>query len=556
MRTLSIEINFLTGRFVATAHHDRTSPEWPPHPARLFSALVATWTDAYQPDPIERRAIEWLESLPAPSIRASDATPRTAATHFVPVNDARIVSRASYDKRASRVDDLVDRIEEAQATGVSKSKRRSLHTQLRRQRDISGIVSSVGNTPIRAAVDIMPPGWVSATDSVRTGQARVFPSVTPAEPRVTYVWKGDLTDDTIAAIDGLCARLTRLGHSSSLVSCRVVSDPPIPTHVPGEGVDVLRSVRSGQLATLEREYRRHRGSKARTLPFTSVRYRRVDPMTSGDTVVRPDTGGEWLVLAFLGGSKRFPSTRAVEVAKALRGAVFRHAADPIPEGLSGHRREGQPSAIPHVAFLPLPWVGHEHSDGRLMGAAIALPERLDTESRQALLRAIGRWESSASPLTLTLGRSGIVEMERIVGASPLVTLRPGLWRRESRRWVSATPIALPTHPGALGKGTAAARAKAWARAEKAVIDSCRHIGLPKPIDVGVALAPLIPGARPAPAFPAFRQRGPGGKPVARRLVNAAVTFDQVVAGPVVLGAGRYLGLGLMRPVAAPDVTDE
>ncbi|WP_420614232.1 type I-G CRISPR-associated protein Csb2 [Candidatus Spongiisocius sp.] len=556
MRTLSIEINFLTGRFVATAHHDRASPEWPPHPARLFSALVATWADAHQPDPIERRAIEWLESLPAPSIRASDATPRTAATHFVPVNDARIVSRASYDKRACRVDDLVDQIEEAQAAGVSKSKRRSLHTQLRRQRDISGIVSSVGNTPIRAAVDIMPPGWISAADNVRTGQARVFPSVTPTEPRVTYVWKGDPTDDTIAAIDGLCARLTRLGHSSSLVSCRVVSDPPIPTHVPGEGADVLRSVRSGQLATLEREYRKHRGSRPRTLPFSSVGYRQVDPTTSEDPVVRPDTCGEWLVLAFLRGSKRFPSTRAVEVARALRGAVFRHATDPIPEGLSGHRREGQPSTDPHVAFLPLPWVGHEHSDGRLMGAAIAIPEHLDTESLRALLRAIGRWESSASPLILTLGGRGIVEMERIVGTSHLVTLRPGLWRRGSHRWVSATPIALPTHPGALGRGTAAARAKAWARAEKAVVDSCRHIGLPEPIDVGVALAPLIPGARPAPTFPAFRQRGPGGKPVARRLVHAAVTFDQPVAGPVVLGAGRYLGLGLMRPVAEPGVTDE
>ena len=556
MRTLSIEINFLTGRFVATAHHDRTSPEWPPHPARLFSALVATWADAYQPDPIERRAIEWLESLPAPSIRASDATPRTAATHFVPVNDARIVSRASYDKRACRVDDLVDQIEEAQAAGVSESRRRSLHTQLRRQRDISGIVSSVGNTPIRAAVDIMPPGWISAADNVRTGQARVFPSVTPTEPRVTYVWKGDPTDDTIAAIDGLCARLTRLGHSSSLVSCRVVSDPPLPTHVPGEGADVLRSVRSGQLAALEREYEKHEGVRPRTLPFTPVRYRQVEPTTAKDAVARSDTCGEWLVLAFLRGSKRFPSTRAVEVARALRGAVFRHAADPIPEGLSGHRREGQPSTRPHVAFLPLPWVGHEQSDGRLMGAAIALPEHLDTESRRALLRAIGRWESSVSPLTLTLGRRGIVEMERIVGASPLVTLRPGLWRGKSRRWVSATPVALPTHPGALGRGTVAARAKAWARAEKAVVDSCRHIGLPDPIDVRVALAPLIQGARPAPSFPAFRQRGHGGRPVGRRLVHAAVTFDRPVAGPVVLGAGRYLGLGLMRPVAVPGVNDE
>ena len=562
---LSIEVNFLTGRFVAAAHHDRNRPEWPPHPARLFSALVAIWADTDQPDPIEKQAIEWLETLPAPSIRASDATPRTVATHFVPVNDARIIRQSSYDTRTRKVDELVSQIEDAHAKGLPKGRLQRLHTRLSEQRDVSGIVSSAGQSfnATVAAIDIMPPGWLSTLKHVkkkvevhtRTGQARAYPSVTPAEPRVTYTWKADPIDVTTRAIDGLCARLTRLGHASSLVSCRVVSDHPAPNHIPGEGTDVLRSVRSGQLAALEREYEKHEGVRPRALPFTPVRYRQVEPTTEVP-MVNPDTAGEWLVLAFLRGSKRFPSTRAVEVAKALRGAVFRHATDPIPEGLSGHRREGQPSTHPHVAFLPLPWVGHEHSDGRLMGAAIAIPEHLDTESRRALLRAIGRWESSASPLILTLGERGIVEMERIVGTSPLVTLRPGLWRRGSRRWVSTTPIALPTHPGALGRGTAAARAKAWARAERAVVDSCRHIGLPEPIDIGVALAPLISGARPAPAFPAFRQRGPGGRPVARRLVHAAVTFDQPVAGPVVLGAGRYLGLGLMRPVAEPGVTDE
>ena len=390
---------------------------------------------------------------------------------------------------------------------------------------------------------------------MRTGQARVYPSVTPTEPRVTYIWNTDPTDDTADALDGLCARLTRLGHSSSLVSCRLVPDHPTPSHIPGAGTDVLRSVRSGQLAALEQEYEKHQGSKPRTLPFTPIRYRQVEPATTEAPVVKPDTTGEWLVLAFMRGSKRFPSTMAVEVATALRGAVFHHATDPMPEGLSGHRRKGRPSTSPHVAFLPLPWVGHEHADGRLMGAAIAMPEQLDTESRRSLLRSIGRWESVAGPLTLTLGRKGILEMERIVGVSPLVTLRPGLWRRRSHRWVSATPIALPTHPGKLGSGTAAARSKAWARAEQAIVNSCRHIGLPEPIDVVVALAPLITGARPAPTFPAFRQRGPGGKSVARRLVHAAVTFGQPVAGPMVLGAGRYLGLGLMRPMAATETSD-
>ena len=551
----AIEVNFLTGRYVATAHYDRSRPEWPPHPARLFSALVATWADADLLDSAERKAIEWLESQQPPSICASEATPRRTVTHFVPVNDARVIAAGAYQKRANRIDELMVQIEEDRSKGLTKEVKK-LQTQLSKQQDVSGLIAKAGKAKSNPAVDIMPPGWVTASGHVRAGQAREYPSVTPAEPRVTYVWKADPPDDTTKTIDGLCSRLTRLGHSSSLVSCRVVPGHPTPNHVPGDGASVLRSVRSGQLAALEREYAKHLGSKPRTLPFTSVRYRKVEPASAEGAVVKPDTAGEWLVMAFLPGSRRFPSTKTVEVAKALRGAVFHHAADPIPEGLSGHRQKGRPSTDPHVAFLPLPWVGHEHADGRLMGAAISMPDSLDAGSRRALLRAIGRWESGiGKQLTITLGRRGILKLERVVGAAPLATLRPRIWSRRARRWVSAVPIALPTHPGALGSGTAAARAKAWARAEQAVVNSCRHIGLPEPSDVVVSLAPLVVGARSAPAFPAFYQGGRGGNPVARRLVHAAVAFDRPVIGPLVLGAGRYLGLGLMRPVIEPRSDD-
>ena len=549
---LTIEVNFLTGRYVATAHHDRTSPEWPPHPARLFSALVATWADSDDPDPRERQALEWLESQPPPSIRASEATPRSTATHFVPVNDARIFSQRSYDNRARRIEVLLAEINEARSRGTTQTKLTSLDTKLRKQQDVSQMISSVGNTPVRSAVNIMPPGWMSTSKDVRTGQARSYPSVTPTEPRVTYVWNTEPADAAANTIDGLCARLTRLGHSSSLVSCRVVQEHPHPSYVPGVGGEVLRSVRSGQLAALEREFEKHLGSRPRILPFTPVRYRKVETSSADHPVLQPDTAGEWLVTAFVSKSRKYPSIRTVDIARALRGAIFHHAADPLPEGLSGHRRDGTASSDPHVGFLPLPWVAHKHADGRLMGVAISMPESLDTESRRALLHAVGRWESARAsdrdPLVLTLGKRGTVEMVRVVGTSSLVTLRPAPWRRASRRWLTATPIALPAHPGPLGKGTAAARSKAWARAEQAIVDSCHHIGLPEPTEVVASLAPLIPGARPAPSFPAFHQPGRGGKPVARRLVHASVGFEDPVVGPMVLGAGRYLGLGLMRPM--------
>jgi CRISPR-associated protein Csb2 len=77
---LAIEVAFLTGRYVATAYNTRNESEWPPHPARLFSALVAAHfaADATSvPDHSnERLLLEWLERQGAPSILASDATPR------------------------------------------------------------------------------------------------------------------------------------------------------------------------------------------------------------------------------------------------------------------------------------------------------------------------------------------------------------------------------------------------------------------------------------------------------------------------------------------------
>ena len=549
----AIEVNFLTGRFVATAHHDRQQSEWPPHPARLFSALVAAWADDDDPDQAERSALEWLEALPAPAIHAPDAVPRSVTTHFVPVNDARVVQRGVYEKRAKALAELEAQIDEARS---SQTKRvRTLKSRLGEQRDVSSIVSSVGNTPVSSAVGIMPPGWVSTSDNVRTGQARNYPSVTPTEPRVIYLWETGPPPEVADAVDGLCSRLARLGHSSSLVSCRVVRKRPAPNYVPGEGGTVLRSVRSGQLEALVSEHRKHGGSRPRSLPFTPVRYQHATPDRVEKRPDRPDTAGDWLVFAFRKGSRRFPSTVTVEVVSALRGALLAYAEDPIPEGLSGHRETGWPSTDPHVAFLALPWVGNDHSDGRLMGVAMALPRQLDEGSRRAALRAVGRWEELRDPLTLNLGRRGRLLMDRVSGPSPLVTLRPSVWRRRSRRWVSATPLALPTHPGRLSSGKAAARRKAWARAEEAVVRSCRHVGVPEPVDVGVSLAPLIVGARPAPAFPAFRQPGPGGRPVARRLVHAAVAFENPIAGPLALGAGRYLGLGLMRPMPARRSAD-
>ena len=551
---LAIEVNFLTGRYVATAHHDRRKTEWPPHPARFFSALVATWADSNHPDEVERLALEWLERQTPPSIDAPEAVVRRVVSHFVPVNDASVISRSFHMNRYDKIADLEQRVRNLDKSDPGVTRRlNQLRKNIRKQRDVTGLVSNPGSASPKNAMELFP--------EHRIKQERSYPSVSPIEPRVTYLWEGEPPVNLRRALDGLLSRVTRLGHSSSLVSCRLVADSlPRPNYIPGEGSAVLRTVRSGQLTALEREHRHHKASRPRSLPFVSARYCFGPLSPEENRLLRPDTAGEVLIFEFTPKCRHIPSTRTAEVAAVLRATVFHHAEDPLPEGLSGHCRDGSPSIRPHVGFFGLPWVGSPHADGRLMGMAIGIPHTLEVESRRALLRGVGKWEerndSQSRPLVLNLGRAGRLTMERVNGVSELVTLRPWVWAKAARHWVSATPLALPTHPGPMGKGTAGARSKAWKRAERAVLDSCRHVGLPEPDEVSLSFDPYLPGIRSAQSFPAFRQGESRGKPVARRLIHASITFPDPVEGPLLLGAGRYLGLGLMRPSHSKSGQDE
>src|SRR5262245_25082568 len=86
-----VEVEYLMGRVLASSHNDRTAVEWPPHPARLFSALVAAYEECDLGDNA-RASLEWLETLPEPVICAKppehEGSVRDAHEVFVPVNDS------------------------------------------------------------------------------------------------------------------------------------------------------------------------------------------------------------------------------------------------------------------------------------------------------------------------------------------------------------------------------------------------------------------------------------------------------------------------------------
>ncbi len=566
---LALKINFITGRYAASAYNDRQAAEWPPHPARVFSALVAAWAEASdQPCPHERRVLEWLESAGPPSIMASPASNRRVMTHFVPVNDAHIrqslqnyrdtIAVALHDCDAAQ-----NALEAAIASNDSKNRKlceRALKkAQAARGKAEAKLVQeaakrvapadSVNASAIKSAMSMLPEG--------RVRQGRHFPSVSPMSPEVHLIWDHDMPQTEKTILTCLARRVVRIGHSSSLVHISVEESAPEANWSPDDdGETVLRVVGGGQLDALETEWRQHRETEPRVLPCRFQRYRLhgIPPASMPESSCFSE---DWIVFRRVGGPK-LPITRCADVACAFRRALLHYAEDPPDEVLSGHTPDGRPTDKPHAAFVPLPFVGHPHADGRLMGIAVVLPRNLMELQKRAVFRAIGLWEAACrideeeTPvLELQLGRAGILELERNDRQhATQVMLRASTWCRPSRRWLSTTPVALDRNPGDLYSGDHQRSMDAYKAAADTIATACTRIGLPSPAEVVVLPSATMPGTVKARHFPAFPSK-PGS--VQRAKVHALIRFTEPVSGPLLIGAGRFFGLGLFRPLAQEEV---
>lgn len=242
-----------------------------------------------------------------------------------------------------------------------------------------------------------------------------------------------------------------------------------------------------------------------------------------------------------GGGVLAPDLALTEVVtRAMRGALLHHANDPPPSALSGHRPDGDRLRETHVAFLTLP--RSERRAPEIETFAIALPRALPAEDQQAVLLAAHRWE--ASGFRLLLGRLGAIQLERVDAASALGEALHTSWTGPAAEWESVTPVALDRNPGDLFSTDANRAARAAREAERTVADACAHIGLPRPLDVRILHQPPRRGTPPAARFMPFPRIGSGFK---RVCVHVTLRFERAVIGPVVLGAGRYFGVGVLRP---------
>lgn len=584
---LAIEIELLTGRYAATAHNDRGRGEWPPHPARFYSALVAALYDKEPVDQGERAALLWLEQEDPPSLWVDPELRvgrRQVQNVYVPVNDVTLGLDTEIQCAEDAAEDARDKFTSAeQAVSDAQERAQSIEEELKRQKvkagdrkqaltepkeklatlkkDLTQARRTQDSAERKLAAAIEAPRVVDPSPSDkalatavalmperRIRQVRTFPVVIPGTPSFAFLWPNADPSTHRAALEQLCARVTRLGHSSSLVRCSIVDRDITPTLVPGdEGEVVLRVVGPNQLERLEQAFRYHQGVENRVLPARPQRYRSASNVTATSSTAESVFSTEWVLFERVGGARPVAS-RATDLSRALRGALIEaHGNQDLPETLSGHTEIG-PTNQPHVAFVPLPFVGHEHSDGALMGIALVLPRELPRSDRELLLRLVAKWEKDRADergnLTLAGPMLPTFVMRR-VDVSAKAALDPLRWCRASTRFITATPIALDKNPGKLRSNTHGTARKAAIEAQQNISDACLRVVGVRPWTVEVSLAPLLPGAQHVRDFSQWPGR-PGRTPRVR--VHADIQFEASVRGPLLLGAGRYFGLGLCLPM--------
>lgn len=470
MSSLVLEIEFLTGVCRAARGIGDDSPDWPPQPDRVFSALTSAWGVRGELA-VERAALEWLETQPPPVISASAHTARTTPDVYVPPNDPKPST-------------------------------------------------------------ILP--------ETRKRKPRRFPVARPEDPNVELIWSEAPDSTTFDALNALASCVGYLGHSASLTRCRFFvrnaekSDwKPIPAR---------RRVYPGRLRELEEA---HRAEPDRPVirPGAPVFQ---EPAHS------PELPAEWLVLEAVGGE--IPDIRAsASVCRLLRHALmagYRRAdlGEHIPEIVSGHALDGTPTRHPHLSIAPMAFVGSPHADGRVFGFAVIPPSGevlLRIDGFQAAFETVAPYRTDEQRRILTLQGPPLRKPLYLAPAPDdgdgKRSLRPRPYLRESPKWASVTPIVLDRH----------LKRNDDAESRELVACACEHAGLPRPNPNRIQVSKHsairgAPSARPLAGEPPWTRWKLPKSLESRQLVHAVIDFDHSVSGPVLLGAGRFTGLGFCR----------
>lgn len=358
-------------------------------------------------------------------------------------------------------------------------------------------VQASGAQTTRAPLQYVPDNY-RRSNCYHQGAARYLPTVTPDSPIVTYVWS-NVPPDAVEPLKEIVQQITHLGRASSLVRGTLVEPESVSVNwVPDErGELLLRVPYRGRLEDLKEAFQA--GMRSPSAPVCG--YRNAESLY-------PAT--EWGDLMVLRPERQLEAADSVKWADRMRRAVMSKAEDDMPALIHGHGDHR------HVAWTAIPDVGHKHASGKILGLGCWLPSDASLEERGLL----------GSLLMRISDLDGVKFQLDPVG---LKGLQASTWSRPSRLWATTTPIALDRWP------------KRNKPAEAIVVQSLLAMGLPEPMRVTCDSQSPVIGSADARKFPSRRGN--------RFIIHAVIEWEKPVAGPLLIGADRYFGSGLCRPLS-------
>ena len=497
-QALVVTVRFQEGRY-------HGSGDWPPAPGRLFQALIAGAARGAELPEKAREALDWLEGLAPPVIAAPRHVQGQARRTYVPNND--------------------------------------LDAELRK-RDTKSLD--------RAVAAIRVP---------RTLRPMLFDAAMP----VLYCWS--LTGSGNGHAAGICALATDLyrlglGIDMAWAEAAIVDAGEAETKLYRHGGILYRPSERGS-SSVELLCPRPGSRQSLTDRFDGTRGR----FRSGGTNRQPGrvfaqpSKPRLVKVAYEAPPRRFLfslrngdagggfAPRPLCEAAALVREARDRAALKLHDGAPGLSEEIERQLVgrgatdadkaARIQIVPIPSIGHEHADMEIRRLAVHVPQscRLRPDD-VAWAFAQATWVDPDGVVVRELQRAG--DEDAMLGR----------YLRKARRWRSVTPLALPAarrrrtasvRDGGDTKG-GSERAEEEIRAAGAVVQALRHAGIrAKPTEVHVQREPLQRRGERAEAFAADTRF------TKEALWHAEIVFAEPVAGPLLLGDGRYLGLGLLQP---------
>lgn len=520
MPSLTIQCRYVAHSYTGMRQNRNLQAEldWPPAPARLHQALLAT-TLANLPDALRSAfadrtldALRWLETLPPPDVIASrladDSGYRRALNVAMPHNSP------SKDGDFSR-------------------EHPDLAPVFRATPDEDG--------PLLAAYR-----WASDASDFSRKAALHLPALREATARLRYLgrvedcvecevhWRADGKEEPVNGALEIWRPSTQAEDA-----CLLTARP--------ESTKELLEEFHASAQRIERGAKRPARLFLRAQSYAREAAEGLQPVHVALFQILHDNGNpdELPVVCDAINAHRWRSPLRALACRIARESSRWDQPDLAEELIAGHVPGGGPTQQPHLAFVPLPSLSFSgKADGRVRRfALLGYAEPGQTKEAASIYRT----------LAAALAEE---EMEpryrlRLLASSFSHDKVWPLYIRPSRCWASVTPLAIDRGfkvPTRAPNGTPLSsnqrqlrRLAEWTRLVRA---SLRHIRLPSDLvescQILLTPSPLLPATERAERYRPQTERAP--------FIHARIEFSRPVRGPMLVGDRRYLGLGLFAPV--------